>query len=139
MGHVEVEDPTTPVAELASERTGRKCGGLCFDEMEFEEVFDWIWASASLLHVPRAELDVAFRRLLRAAKSLGVVSVSFKYGTKERMKEGRLFVDFTEDTLSSFVGQFPEAEILRDWQTTDVRPGRSAESWVNALMCKVGR
>lgn len=131
-------DASERMVELASRRTGKNCILLRFDEMEFSEEFDGIWASASLLHVPRAQLNDAFRRLLRAAKSGGVLYMSFKLGTGERMKDGRQFTDFTEEDLAVFVGTFPEAEILRIWHTSDQRPGRTGEQWVNALLRKAG-
>jgi SAM-dependent methyltransferase len=129
-------DASPGMVELASRRTGGPSILLRFEEVEFADEFDGIWASASLLHVPRAQLDDAFRRLLRAAKDRGVIYASFKCGTGERVKEGRLFSDFTEDTLAEFVGQFPGVEILRLWQTMDMRPGRSDDVWVNVLARK---
>jgi SAM-dependent methyltransferase len=102
--------------------------------MEVAEEFDGIWASASLLHVPRAQLDDAFRQILRAARHGGVIYMSFKHGTGQRERDGRLFTDLTPEGLAAFVGEFPEAEILKTWQTGDVRPGRSEERWANALV-----
>jgi hypothetical protein len=84
--------------------------------------------------VPLAELDDVFRRLLLAAKRGAVIYLSFKLGTGERVKEGRRFTDFTDENLVALVGMFPEAEILRIWQTADVRRGRDDEIWVNALV-----
>lgn len=132
-------DASPRMVELASRRTGRPVVLARFEDLEFADEFDGIWASASLLHVPRGKLSDAFGRLLRAVKSRGIIYASFKYGTGDRIKGGRLFSDFSEDTLAEFLGQFADAEILRLWQTADIRPGRSGEAWVNVFIRKVGR
>jgi len=63
-----------------------------------------------------------------------VIYLSFKPGTEERVKDGRLFTGFAEVSLSDFIGTYPEVAILRILQTADLRPGRSGERWVNALL-----
>lgn len=130
-------DASEGMVEMAGRRTRKQCFLMRINEMEFAGEFDGIWASATLLHVPFAQLDDVFRRLLRAAKRQAVIYLSFKQGTGERMKDGRRYTDFTEENLAAFVRTFPEAEIIGVWQTADARPGRSGELWVNAMFRKM--
>jgi hypothetical protein len=52
---------------------------------------------------------------------------------RERFAEGRLFVDYTEATLRSALSSLP-VDIIEAWQSTDLRPGRQAERWLNTVV-----
>ncbi|CAA9556945.1 MAG: hypothetical protein AVDCRST_MAG18-746 [uncultured Thermomicrobiales bacterium] len=70
--------PLEPSAELAAraERLlGRPVLRPTLQELAFDGASDGIWACASLLHVPRAELDGALARLARALVPGGAVPV----------------------------------------------------------------
>ena len=49
---------------------------------------------------------------------------------------GRYFTDLTEEGLARIVAQVPDLRIRETWVTSDVRPGRNAEKWLNALIVK---
>src|SRR4051794_36327791 len=49
-------DASAELARLAQSFTGRRCEVLRFQDMEFREEFDGIWACASLLHIPKGEM-----------------------------------------------------------------------------------
>jgi hypothetical protein len=59
--------------------------------------------------------------------------MSFKLGEGERLAEGRLFVDHTEATLRGALSGFP-VNIVETWYSTDLRPGRQAERWLNVVV-----
>ncbi|MBB3381977.1 MULTISPECIES: class I SAM-dependent methyltransferase [unclassified Rhizobium] len=78
--------PTDGSAELAREaekRLGRPVQVMRFEALDATEIFDGIWAEASLLHVPRSALPNIFDRILRALKSGGIFHASFKAGEAE--------------------------------------------------------
>ncbi|MBM3840048.1 MAG: class I SAM-dependent methyltransferase [Verrucomicrobia bacterium] len=106
---------------------------LTFQEMEFASEFDGIWACASLLHVPRAEIPGVLRRFHRALRSPGVLYVSLKDGTGEGIaEEGRFFSYFT---LAEF-GELLTQENFRGvkaWQSSDREFSGAERSWVNFL------
>ena len=56
-------------------------------------VYDGIWACASLLHVPHELLPKVIARLIVALVDGGVLYASFKYGEEEREAGGRYFTD----------------------------------------------
>jgi SAM-dependent methyltransferase len=76
------------LARLATAHCGLPVEVRRFQEIDWEDRFDGIWACASLLHVPMAELPEVLGRLGRALKSDGVLYASFKYGVGEREHEG---------------------------------------------------
>ena len=71
-----------------------------FEELDYARAFDAIWANASLLHVPRAEIVDVLRRCRRALKTGGRMFASFKAGEGEaRDGLGRLYNYPSEDDL----------------------------------------
>ncbi|ELN2734835.1 hypothetical protein RZA61_000180 [Pluralibacter gergoviae] len=90
---------------------------------------------ASLLHVPASGLPEAMHRLAAALKPGGVWYLSFKYGSGERVKEGRHFTDQDEAGLAELLAMLPQLSALAVWQTLDKRPERD-EVWLNGLLHK---
>jgi hypothetical protein len=73
--------------------------------------------------------------LANALKEHGVWYLSFKYGDKEREKDGRRFTDLNENSLYELAGQLSDIEIISTWVTTDKRANRD-EKWLNAILKK---
>ncbi len=133
---VTAADGSPELCKIASVFTGIPVRQMLFNELDDVEAYDGIWACASILHVPSAELPDVFRRMITALKPGGNIYTSFKYGTFEGERNGRLFTDFTEKTFAAFLKQFPELTIEDQWISTDVRPGRSNEKWLNVILKK---
>lgn len=129
-------DASREMIAQARARSGAEVHQLRFQDVAFDGEFDAVWACASLLHVPRAELPDVFKRLAWAMKPGGVWYLSFKYGQSEREKDGRHFTDLDESALAELVGELPDVEIVESWRTWDVRPERSHEAWLNAILVK---
>lgn len=55
---------------------------LCirFEELQYRQEFDGIWACASLLHVAYIEVNGILKRFWNALKEDGIFYASFKYG-----------------------------------------------------------
>ena len=132
---VEAFDASAELCRIASEKTGIHVRQLRFEEIEGENKYDGIWACASLLHVRAEDMPDVLSRLHSLLKQGGVLYVSFKYGSGERLKDGRYFYDLTEEECRQ---QLEDAGfIIKEIFTTqDVRPGRSHEKWVNAIAGK---
>lgn len=126
-------DASPEIANLAHQHTSHPVGVRAFLEVNEEASYDGIWACASLLHVPEANLSEAFFRLWRALKPDGVIYVSFKLGNGERRDGNRHFTDATEPRLRSWLQGLADIESIRCWMTEDQRPGRN-EQWLNALV-----
>ena len=128
-------DGSEEMCKLAREYTGTEVLCLQFQEIEFEPIFDGIWALASLLHVPSNEIKNILNRLKNSLKPNGVIYASFKYGDFEGERNGRFFNDFTEDTVRELFIEIG-FEINKIWISNDARKGRENEKWVNILVSK---
>ncbi len=134
---VSAMDGAKELCRLASEYTKIPVEHRKFEELNEIAVYDGIWACSSILHVPIAELQGIFRRMAAALKEKGIVYTSFKYGEFEGMRNGRYFTDMTEaklETLLEIAGAFTLEE---QWITSDVRPGREEEKWLNLILRKI--
>jgi SAM-dependent methyltransferase len=129
-------DASVEMARLAGRSTGLPARVLRFQEVDYEDQFDGIWACASLLHVPRHEIGEVFTRLTRALRLGGVWYMSFKAGEAEGIRDGRFFNDYTEASLLESLGREPARAILHTWQTQDIRPEQRGTTWISALVRK---
>ena len=77
---VRATDGSPEMAEIASRRLGQRVDAMRFDQLDEQEAYDGVWASACLLHVPRDELTGILKRIRRALRGGGVFYASFKIG-----------------------------------------------------------
>ena len=66
-------DASEEMKDLASIHIGQDVLKLSFAEIDFDEVFDGIWANASLLHVPSDQMDDIFPKVVNSLKPNGVL------------------------------------------------------------------
>jgi SAM-dependent methyltransferase len=129
-------DASSRMVELTRQRTGINAVQMRFQDLSDEQEFDGIWACASLLHLPDIELDEVLGKLRRALKVGGVCYMSFKWGTGERLEDGRRFIDFTEMTLAKRIEKIQGVWIIQLWTSED-QAGRSNVHWVNAIIQRI--
>lgn len=98
--------------------------------------YDAIWACASLLHLPSEQLEEVMKRLYKALKMDGTFYASFKYGEYEGIRKGRYFTDMTEQRFEEILQRFGEFYVKEYYITSDVRPGRENEKWLNVYLGK---
>jgi len=128
-------DASDEMVRLSSELTGQKTIKTRFQDINFLEEFDGVWACASLLHVGRDEIYGVIDRIANSLKLQGIFYASFKYGDEEIIRDGRLFNSYNEETLKSLIEKQKNLTAIRVWKTQDVRPDRKDEFWINVL-CK---
>lgn len=133
---VEAIDGSLELCRAASEYTGIHVKQMLFQELDVVEKYDGIWASASILHVKKAELPHIIHKMSLAAKKNGIIYISFKYGDFEGERNGRYFTDMTEISMKELLEKFPELKVEKQWITGDVRPGRGDERWLNIILRK---
>ena len=104
-----------------------------FENISFVSEFDAVWACASLLHVTKADMPDVLRKVSTALKPGGILYASFKYGSEERVVNGRFFNDYTENNLGTLLSSDNRLLLLEYWITEDVRPDRSGERWLNFI------
>ena len=133
---VEATDGSAELCKLASEYTGICVKQMLFEELDECEKYDGIWACSSILHLDKRALKDVLKKMAAALKANGVIYTSFKYGDFEGERNGRYFVDFTQETFGEFIREVPELQIEEYWITGDVRPGRGEEKWLNLILRK---
>lgn len=132
---VDAIDGSKELCALASEYTGIPVKCQLFQELDETRKYDGIWACSSLLHLSFGELDDVLYRIEKALKPQGILYMSFKYGVFEGERNGRYFLDFTEEKLNQLLEKHEGLRQMRSFQTEDARPDRE-EKWLNLFLRK---
>ena len=130
-------DNSPNMVRHAAEFTGQEVLLMSFEDIEFKDNFDGIWACASVLHVPENNISTVLSKFTDALKDSGMIYSSFKYGENEGIRNGRFFADYTEERFDQLLTAIPKLELIQYWKTSDLRPGRSEEKWLNILLRKI--
>lgn len=141
-------DGSKEMCRQASAYLGQEVQCRLFEEIDEKEVYDGIWACASLLHVQYEILPKVIARLIAALVDGGVLYASFKYGEEEREAGGRYFTDLREEGWKKVLEEAEEEikgsesgskklETIECFVTGDVRGGRGGEKWLNVVGRKV--
>ena len=133
---VDAVDGSLEMCKRASEVTGIRVKHMLFDELNEINKYEAIWACSSILHLSYMQLVAVFNKMLKALKADGIIYTSFKYGDFEGFRNGRYFIDFDEEKLERLKKDVPALEVEKMWITTDVRPGRDEEKWMNLILKK---
>ena len=95
-------DGSEELCKKASELTGLEVKHMYFQDLNFDNDFDGVWACASLLHV----------------------------------EKGRFFTDLDDKSFETLIADIPELVLKEKYISTDVRPGRENDRWLNAIVIK---
>ena len=133
---VEAIDGSEELCKLASEYTGIEVKRMFFQELHDVEKYDGIWACSSILHLPYEELVEVMKKMKVALKDTGTIYTSFKYGSFEGVRNSRYFIDMTEESLEKLIQDVGGLGVEGMWVTSDVRPGRGEEKWLNLFLRK---
>lgn len=130
-------DGSPEMAREAERRIGRPVRVQLFENLDDVEIFDGIWANASLLHVPRAGLGKVLKRVHRALKPNGLLFASFKSGGKEgRDGLARYYNYLNADEVAAYL------HAVGAWSPFDLKEGRgkgydgTETGWVEILVRK---
>lgn len=107
-------DGSAGLAAEAKQRWDIDVRAMQFDELDFVDAFDGVWASASLHHARAEDLPRVFAAIRRATKRDGVFHATLKVGEDRRDKLDRFYCAMSESALSA---------LTRDWR--DVRIERN--------------
>ncbi len=126
---VKAIDGSKEMCSLASQYLDQEVENILFEDISFENEFDAVWASASLLHENKEKIDEVISKIKTALKTSGVFYVSFKCGDSDRIQGDRYFNDMNEDNIRDLLNDFTIKEL---WFSDDVRPGRN-DRWINCI------
>ena len=134
---VEAIDGSEELCKVASAYTGITVKKQLFTELSEVQKYDAIWACSSILHASSDELVIIIKKIWTALKDNGIFYTSFKYGNFEGIRNGRYFTDLTEASFEDLINEVSGLEIIEEWITSDVRPGREEEKWLNVILKKI--
>ena len=129
-------DGSEELCKVATAHTGILVKHMYFQDLDETSVYDAIWACSSILHLSWQELHDVLPRMARALISHGIVYTSFKYSDFEGERNGRYFTDLREDRLQQLIEETDCFMMEEYWITSDVRPERAEEKWLNVILRK---
>ena len=132
---VDAFDASEEMVKFARSNTGLDIKLDTFMSYESETQFDGIWACASLLHVPSADLTKTIEKLFTHLKEGGHLYFSMKQGSGERVLNGRAFTDFDIENIGDLMSDLDKIVMRKFWISEDVRPNRN-EKWLNVILAK---
>lgn len=129
-------DASNELCSFAEKLINQKVLCMTFDDINFKYEFDAAWACASLLHVKKDKMIDTLFKVSTSLKQGGLFYVSYKYGSDERETKGRHFSDYTEDDIPNLFSDKTKLICQEWWISTDVRPERKNEKWLNIISKK---
>ena len=119
-GHtVSAFDASEKMVELACRETGVRVMHSTFQELNFENMFDGVWAQLSLLHIPYDMTREIYQKIHRSLKINGVFYASYKYGDSYMETPERDFYNMNENKVMPYLrGLFNVIEL---WEEKDNR------------------
>jgi len=130
-------DGAKELVKLARKNTGLDIQHLMFDELNYNNQFDAVWASASLLHINFQLLPHILFKFINSIIIDGIFYFSVKYGNKETEKNGRNFTNLNEQRLHEMLSSMDMIKVIDVWVTDDNRPERQNEKWLNVIIKKI--
>ena len=134
---VDATDGSSELCAAASKFTGITVKQVLFQDWKSEAKYNGIWACSSILHLNKQELKQVIGNIRDALLPSGIFYTSFKYGNFEGERNGRYFTDLTEASFAELINEVSGFEIIEEWITSDVRPGREEEKWLNVILKKI--
>lgn len=129
-------DGAEELCELASIHIGQDVLCMQFEELDFDEVFDGIWANASFIHILPDEFDGIFKKVINALKPQGILYMSFGHGDFTGHRNGRYFKDYKTKVMKDLLNGYPELELLEIWKSTDDLGEANLDEWLHVLVKK---
>lgn len=105
-------------------------------DIQYQNEFDAIWASAVLFHFEEEEIRDILKRCQTALKDQGIMYISFKYGEGNMVRKGRFFNNFTEEKFEKLLEGIEGFKLEKMWQTEDARADHKGHFWLNVILEK---
>lgn len=131
-------DGSREMVQMASTLLGQEALHMLFEDLDFCNEFDAVWANASLLHVSYDHLRKILEALHKSLKSSGILYASFKYGTSMRQVEERIFFDMNEKAIQPYLeGLFDPMEIWKSEDTRSTVASSPDKCWLNFIAKRI--
>lgn len=129
---VDAWDGSEKMVEEAKKYTHLPIQNRMIESIEERDVYDGIWACASLLHLPYTTLEKVFPDVISALKKEGTLYMSFKCGKEEGIRGGRYYTDMTVEKICELMSKQKNVLLLECWKSHD-RLQRDT-MWLNVIV-----
>lgn len=136
--HVTSVDGSKELAKQASLLLEQPVINQLFNEINFKEAFDGVWACASLLHISIDEMPSILEKIRASLKQDGIFYISVKEGNGSIIeKNGRFFQYYSATQLQKIIHECVGLEVETLWRNTELRNGDEEVIWLNVLGRKI--
>ena len=129
-------DASLEMCRLAEVHTGLEVLQMKYEDMEFDDVFDGIWACGAFVHIPKDEMPAILKKTAAALQEQGILYLSVRLGNFEGFRGERYFSDYTETEIRDLLEDTGKFTIEKLWITADVRSNHPDTRWINVLARK---
>lgn len=129
-------DGSENMCNLASIHIGQEVLHMEFEDIDFEEVFDGVWANASLHHIPSNNIDRILDKVVNSLKKDGIMYMSFHHGEDEGLQDERYYTNYRTRTLKGLISRFEKLEVIDIRKSQDIIPDRDVQ-WIYALVRRI--
>lgn len=112
-------DGSVNMCKIASESLGQEVENKNYLDIDYKDLFDGVFACASLLHLNNDDLKIVLKKIYDSLKFNGIMYASFKYGNDERYEDGRYFNDMTLDKFNKTITETEcNFDVIKTWNTS---------------------
>jgi SAM-dependent methyltransferase len=133
--HVTAFDASPELGSQASQVLGQPVSVMDFSQVAYVQVFDLVWANASLLHLTTVDMYEAVARLLTALKPGGVFYFTLKEGSGAEIHDTKYYCYYRVSDIIALLQATPGIAVQTIWLTDD-HLRRSRTTWINTLVIK---
>lgn len=108
-------DGSKEMCKIAKTLLNKEVEQINFLNIKYKEEFDGIFACASLLHLNNKDLLLVLKKIAKALKKDGILYTCFKYGTDERIDNGRFYNDMNEEKFIDLIKNIENLKIIKSW------------------------
>ena len=112
---------------------------LCerYEDMDFDDAFEGVWARAAFIHVPKEEMRDILAKVKNALTNNGVFYTSVCEGEFEGISGELYFTDYEKEEIKDLLEECG-FQILNVWEVRDeeIRRGYEGNGWIHVLARK---
>lgn len=129
-------DGSKELCELASIHLGQDVLNLKYNELDFLDVFDGVWACASFTNSTLKELKEVLVKIQESLKDGGILFMSFKYGDFAGVRNNRYYKTYRMKELKEILEEYDGLTLLKINKNSDIRQARTDEKWIHVIAKK---
>ena len=128
-------DGSYKMCEIASKYINQKVDCIEFKNFKEDNVYDAIWACATILHIEEENLPDILTRMINALKNEGIIYFSFKKGHGTEIVDGRFFNYMTKDKFDSILSNVGlDYEIKEYFESISSTKRPEKCTWINFVI-----